>query len=78
VLLCDDVGCSSQVTLSFARADFAAHQLSATIATPPNKPWSCWPPSTTKAFFTPGSFLISSRFDDLTLAANTGAFSNTA
>jgi hypothetical protein len=66
------------VILSFARAVFAAHHVSATIATPPNRPASCVPPSTTNACLTPGSFLISSTFAVLTFAPNTGDFSNTA
>ena len=77
-LVCDDVGCDAQVTFSLVRADCACHQLSATIATPGTSAVRFVPPSSTKACFTPGSALISSRFALATAAPNTGAFSYTA
>src|SRR5262245_56663943 len=74
----EDVGCAAHVTFSCCRADWASHQLSATIATPLTSSCRLVPPSTTNACFTPGSFLISSTFDDVSLAPKTGAFSYAA
>ncbi len=77
-MLCSAVAPSFQTTFSFWRAARACHQLSATIATPPASVAGSAPPSTTNAWRTPGSALISSRFAAATFPPNTGHFSKTA
>jgi hypothetical protein len=72
---CAAVGWSAHFTFSFARPLVAAHQLSATTATPDTSPSCSSPPSTTKASRTPFTALAAARSALATLAPNTGAFS---
>ena len=51
----------AQGVWGWVRAFCACHQVSATMATPPRRPLRAVPPSTTKAFRTPGIARMASR-----------------
>ena len=75
---CCAVGWSAHVTTSFFRACCTSHQLRPTMATPGISPVSGVPPSTMKAWVTPGCAFTTSRLADATFAPYTGAFTNAA
>src|SRR5215470_1040461 len=80
-VLWEATGPSSHTTFNDFRALFASHQFSATIATPETHftfEALSGDASIRKACFTPGSFLISSRFALTALPPKTGHFSYTA
>jgi anaerobic selenocysteine-containing dehydrogenase len=54
------------------------HLLTGKISTPGNSPLSAVPPSTTKAWRTPGSLTTSATLELATFPAKTGHFTNTA